>query len=341
VLTRRALLGTVIAATALGATGCTRGGDGASDDVGIGFTVVARVGEEDAYSRDLRELQETGARWVRVGIQAWDLGGWFGERWYWNEDSIRFFSGCISQARSAGLKVSLTLAAMADADEWTLDQYLVVNRLYWSRCAHLAADAGGVDLVQVYNEHDTRDFRSQRPLPEGPSSPYLHDLAAALSSARAEFRSVLPQVPTTTSVGSPVLDETAARRWMEFFDVVAPAVDVLGLNCYPGDSVDRINELPNRLAGFRERYSKPIAITEIGIPTEAGGVVSPETAQRVLPMMLRRAVEAKPLAVLVYQLRNTGVDARDPEQNFGILAADGARRATYDAVAGAVRRYQR
>lgn len=341
-LTRRALLGTAIVAAALGSSCTGRGGGGSGPKpVGVGFTVVARVDRPDAYTRDLAELRATGARWLRVGIQASDLGGWFGERWYWNEPTITFFTQCIAQARTVGLRISLTLAAMANSDGWTFDQYLMVNRLYWARCAQLAAAAGGVDLVQVYNEHDTRDFRSQQPLPGPPSSPYLQDLAVALANARTELRAVLPDVQTTTSVGGAVLDDATARGWTQFFDAVAPSVDVIGLNCYPGDSVERIDQLPSRLATFRDRYRKPVVVTEIGVPTEEGGRVSTETAQRVLPSMLRRAVEGEPLAVLVYQLRNTGDDPRDPEQNFGILTADGRRRATYDSVVDAVRRYQR
>jgi hypothetical protein len=305
----------------------------------IGFTVNANAAAAAAFDEDLRLLRATGANWVRFGVQHWELGGWFGDRWYWKESGFVFLADCVRKARYAGLKISLTLAAMADVPSWTFDQYLRINRLYWQRVAETVAASGGVDVWQVYNEHDAADFRSQAPLPGPPTRPYLSTLAAAISVSRDVVHAALPGCAVTTAVTGLTVDTNTENRWYHFYDVVAPSVDVIGLNCYPGDWLEQIQNLPTRLSRVRSRYDQQVLVTEIGVPTEVGGRITTASAQEVLPLMIGQAARAAPLAVLVYQLRNSGGDPADAEQNFGIYDHQFNPRPTRDAVVSAVHSY--
>jgi len=305
----------------------------------MGFTVNADPNAPANFTADLSRLLAAGANWIRFGIQAWEIGGWYGDRWYFDDAKVAFFADCVRRARGAGLKISLTLAAMANSPDWTFDQYLSINRLYWTKVAQTVAGAGGVEVLQVYNEHDVSDFRSQAALPGPPTTEYLGRLAVALQAAREISHALLPKALVTTAVTGVTVDDNTEARWYHFFDVVAPSLDIIGMNCYPGTWVEQIEKMPIRLARVRDRYKKQVIITEIGAPTETGGTVSVEAAKTVLPLMMGKAAIAEPLAVLFYQLRNTGTNAGEAEQNFGIYTQDGTPRATRDQVVSAIRPY--
>lgn len=305
----------------------------------IGFTVNADPRSLADFEVDLADLRRTGATWIRFGIQAWQLGGWYGDRWYFDDGARAFLGTCVGQARAAGLKISLTLAAMADTPSWSFSDYLRINGIYWAEVARIVAGNGGVDVWQAYNEHDTAHFRDQSVLVGPPSADYLGQLSTAISACRDTVHNLMPATRVTTAVSGLTVDDNTEARWYHFYDVVAAAVDVVGLNCYPGDWVEQIDNLPARLGRVRNRYGKQVVVTEIGVPTERGGRISIPTAQTVLPLMIQRAASAAPLAVLVYQLRNWGDDAYAAEQNFGIYTHDWHRRETYDAVVSAVHAY--
>jgi hypothetical protein len=305
----------------------------------MGFTVNASPSSPASFASDLAALRGTGANWIRFGVQSWQLGGWYGDRWYWDDTTRRFLGGCVEQARAEGLKISLTLAAMADVPSWSFTEYLRVNRIYWAGVAEIVAGAGGVDVWQVYNEHDTAHFRDQSAISGPPTTEYLAQLREAISSCRQIVRSTLTGTLVTTAVSGLTVDANTEARWYHFYDVVAPSVDLIGLNCYPGDWVEQIDNLPGRLGRVRNRYGKQVVVTEIGVPTERGGHITVAAAQNVLPLMMGRAAAAAPLAVLVYQLRNCGDDPYSAEENFGVYNQDGTRRDTYDAVVSAIHPY--
>jgi glycosyl hydrolase family 53 len=324
---RRTLLALVVG----GAAASAGVGAAAGRDV-VGFTVVVDPQRPVDFDRDLAALLTTGASWIRLGVQPWQICSWHPEGWAWDEASLAFFARCIARCRGAGLKISLTLAASVEVAAWSFGQYLDVNRQYWRRCAELAAEGGGVDVLQVYNEHDANDFRSQQPLAGPPSPTYLRDLATALDAARTAVRDLLPRTFVTTTVTGTTVDDATQERWQRFYDVVAPAVDLVSVNCYPGADRRRIADISRRLSHLQDRYGKPVLVAEIGVPTEEGGAVAPEVARTVLPLMIRSAAQGGALAVLVYQLRNTGSDRSQAEQSFGILTADHRRRDTFAAV---------
>jgi hypothetical protein len=295
--------------------------------------VEASPSSAGEFRTDLAHLVATGATWIRFGIQFWDMGTWHQGRWTWDEAHLTFFTDCVRQARRAGLRISLTLAQMVNGPDWNLAKYLAVNREYWAKCVRTVAAGGGVDVVQVYNEADHDHFRTLENLGGRLSLSYLRDLAAAIDAARQETHAVLPRALVTTNVV-----DAGDGHWETFYDTVAAATDLIGVNCYPGDDEQAIQLIPFRLQRMRQRYAKPTLVTEIGVPTEVGGLPVAR-AERVLPMMIGSAAGADPLAVLVYQLRNQGRDTRDPEDSFGIFTYDQVRRPTYDAVVGAVHPY--
>lgn len=300
----------------------------------VGLTMEASPRSARDFRTDLTHLVATGATWMRFGIQFWDMGTWNQGRWTWDQARSAFFTDCVRQARRAGLRISLTLAQMLNGPQWSQAEYLAVNREYWARCMRTVAAGGGVDVVQVYNEADHNHFRTLADLGGTMTPSYLSDLASAIHAAGQEAHAVLPHALVTTNVV-----DGGDAHWETFYDTVAAATDVIGVNCYPGDDEQAIHVIPFRLERLRQRYAKQALVTEIGVPTETGGPIPVASARRVLPQMIGSAAQADPLAVLVYELRNQGRDPRNPEDNFGIFTYDQVRRPTYDAVVSAIHPY--
>lgn len=302
-------------------------------DVGAGFDIRPAAGNQTAFDADLAAMIATGSAWVRYGISSWDAGGIFGGDYYPNAANMSFFSDAFEALRDAGFKISLTLAeAMVNA-EWSEQEFRDYNRLYWQSIASTIGPF--VDVVQVFNEHDTIDYHDNSSTPTLDAT-YLSGLAAAIEVAAEEFHAVKPELRVTTSVMGYPVDDTTQARWETFYDGgIADVVDVLGFNVYPETGASTIASLTTRLNAMQEKYGKRAIVTEIGLPVTDSGYTTAD-AEQAIPAMVNAAAAAKPVAVLVYGLRNTGTDTDDGEQMFGVLNNDGSQRAHYDTVVAAV-----
>lgn len=298
--------------------------DGSSAITGIGFEIPCALTADIAeYDRNIARVVATGATWVRMGWAYWDLSDYRDGKWIWNETNWQRAEDRIRRAREAGLKICLVSAAIRDVPWMSLADYIRMNRAYWRKTVSVAAKAGGVEVYQVYNEHNSRHFRTYAPVAKPPSARYLNDWASAIAAARQEAHAVLPDVLVTTCIGTNV----NTRYWWQIYDVLADSCDVIGINAYPGTYVPSINALGGQIRRTEARYNKRVIITEIGLPLYEGGESS-SVVEEHLPKMVEQAAKGEPLAVIVYSLRNSGTTETDPEQMFGVYTRDHKPRKT-------------
>ena len=107
----------------------------------------------------------------------------------------------------------------------------------------------------------------------------------------------------------------------QFYDAMAQAIDLIGLDLYPDDNEAEIQRLPEFVRHFTWRYGKSVVVAEIGIGTK---IFSEQRQGELLAryMATLEAGEVKPGAGFIYELND---DVTDPEGggSMGIFRADG------------------
>ena len=202
---------------------------------------------------------------------------------------------------------------------------------------HVSSRVGSeVDLWQVYNEHDGRDFRSYAPVALTPA--YLERFRLALLQARTSLRRHSTAPLTTTPFGYPV-NEARHNKWRTFFDGIGSSLDVIAIHVYPERSAAVIGLVPTYMRQLKQRYGKPVAVLEFGLPNVSGYGNNTQVGQAIVEQ-IRAVMSAEPFCATLYQLRDRGTSNNDGEQKFGVLTRDWSRKSYYDAVVAEVRRWR-
>jgi hypothetical protein len=301
----------------------------------VGIYVVADMKDPDAFDRDLAEVVEAGSAWIRIGIPSWVAGRVDKGEFVPNEDNVGFYVDAVKKADAAHLKIAFIQANAHNDDAWTDEQFRAYNTQYWK---YISSKFGRyVDLWQVFNEHDSADFRNHQPLESDEAFPdgYLDRLRLTLVAARAALRSHSKAPITSPPLGYP-LNEDRYARWQTFFDAVGTTLDVISVHAYPGSSAETINLVPTYLDRLKERYDKPVAVTEFGVPSVPSSG-SDESIGAAIAAQLDAIGKADPLCAIVYQLRDRGVDTGDSEAVFGLVRHDFTRKAYYDTVVAEIK----
>ncbi|WP_018332032.1 cellulase family glycosylhydrolase [Actinomycetospora chiangmaiensis] len=300
---------------------------------GFGFTVSSSsdpYGSWAAFTADVDLSAARGLEWVRLGIASWlvapspagaDIG--------WDEHALAVYDREIDYIRSRGLRVFLVTSG---APDWTQGassaEYARVSAAYWSHLAQRFAPR--VAVWQVFNEADSSDYRTFRPL-DRPDRRYTRELAGLLRSARTIVHDVAPGVVVTTnSTGFPV-DDRREAIWTDYFAALAPSLDAVTLDLYPTDDPGQIASLPDRVARAEQRFRLPVYVGEVGLQT-CRGCWSEETQGRAVGAAVAALRTAHPRAVLVYEMRDGGPDTTDGESTFGVVALDGRRKTGFDRI---------
>ena len=316
----------------------------------IGFTVSLHAETMDwgRWTRDMDALQRMEATSIRCGVSPWEV----------SDAQLAHVRRCLEDARSRGLSVMLTCSQLvggnASLDEAALDAATPALTAEAVAYVGRVADAVG-DLVtwwQVANEHDARDWRNwQRPLwdeeavtvaPDDQkvsierervhmTQHYLETLRDVIAACSARIKRDHPEVivhTATTGVGA---NTDAELIWRRFYDVIAPAVDAIGINLYPILWWEKYQEMPARLRRVARRYDRPVLLTEIGLPSRSVEVDT-EHGEWLAAQVDRGTRSADVHGLWLYQLRDAGpVTAPDYKTNaelrFGLLTRDDAHPA--------------
>ncbi len=300
----------------------------------LGMMVFLNPAEPAAFDRDLAALVETGSRWIRMGIPEGQAGSVTGDRWTPNTANMNYFESTVDKADQAGLRIVLVLANALNNNAWTDEQHRTYLGQY---VEHVSSRVGSqVDLWQVYNEHDGRDFRSYAPVTL--TSAYMERLRLALVQARTSLRRYSTAPLTTTAFGYPV-NQARYDKWRTFFDGIGSALDVIAIHAYPERSATVIGLVPTYVRQLKQRYGKPVAVLEFGLPNVSGYGTPTQVGQAVVDQ-IRAVMSAEPFCAALYQLRDRGTNTNDGEQMFGVLNTDWSRKSYYDAVVVEVKRWR-
>lgn len=297
----------------------------------LGFTVAAGFtasgGDLARLRADIDAVVALGGTTIRIGA---DL-------YHTEPGHLAHLRSGIEYARAQGCTVMLTTSQIAHNGEATAAATATAVGF-----VRTVATAVG-DLVtwwQIANEHDARDWRDwsralwdttapdqgeaqrQRALMD---VPYLETLRDVIAACAAEVRAVNPDVVILTATTGVGANTDVELVWRRFYDVVGPAVDMLGINLYPIVWWEKYLEMPARLRRTARRYGKQILITEIGLPK---GTVDDEleTGAWIAHQIDRASRSLDVGGVWVYELRDGGTDPANAEDNFGILTNDGTRK---------------
>jgi hypothetical protein len=298
---------------------------------GVGMMVFV---QQATWARDLKETVASGATWIRMDIPIGVYGSVSNGVFTPNQAQVDFYRSAAQQADAAGLKIVLVMAAAYNSDSWSEAQFRDYNGQYWKAVSQNIGQY--VDLWQIFNEHDGRDYRNQARI--SLTAAYLTRFRDTLASARTAVRKYSSAPLTTTPFGYPV-DEARYTRWQTFFDGIGPSLDVIGVHAYPEKSAKVIGRVPAYINRLKARYDKPVAVLEFGLPSVAGYGNSAEVG-KAIANEINAIMGAAPMTATLYQLRDRGTDSNNGEMVFGILRDDFSKKDYYDTVVTEVKRWR-
>jgi arabinogalactan endo-1,4-beta-galactosidase len=298
---------------------------------GVGMMVFV---QQATWARDLKETVASGATWIRMDIPIGVYGNVSNGAFTPNQAQVDFYRSAAQQADAAGLKIVLVMAAAYNNDSWSEAQFRDYNGQYWKAVSKNIGQY--VDLWQIFNEHDGRDYRNNAPI--SLTAAYLTRFRDTLASARTALRMYSSAPLTTTPFGYPV-NEARYTKWQTFFDGVGPSLDVIGVHAYPEKSAEVIGHVPTYIKRLKARYNKPVAVLEFGLPSVASYGTSAEVG-KAIAHEINAIMGAAPMTATLYELRDRGTDTNNGEMVFGILRDDFSKKDYYDTVVAEVKRWR-
>lgn len=294
------------------------------------------------FKRDIDLMVEYGQTWARFAVPAWAISYYDNDRNYIlktaagnpDVDVYTYYQEAIQYMNDAGLNIyMISVGTTAQGSQFTQAEYIENISKHWEFLAENFAD--DVDVIQIYNEAQGYHYRFYEEVDEADFQSYWEEMSGMFAIARSIFKAENPDVQmTTNSFGWPIWYDVEAE-WLAFFDVVGENLDVITLDMYP-DTQDQIPRLAEFIKNAKDRYGKPVIVGETG---RQGYVDAGNDYSRSIPGQEENVVlymnafrESEATAILMYQLRDTGPDQTQGEQNFGILEYDGSRKASFDGI---------
>jgi hypothetical protein len=286
-------------------------------------------------------LQESGSRWVRLGV------GWDGTETapgVYNEERLTMYDSIVSRARAAGQRVLFMVhdtpgwanggqnvnVPPTDPDDITPFMKMLAARYYLR----------GVEAVEIWNEPDTSRFWEPAPDPRA--------YAALLRSAYAGVKAGAPEMKVvfggTSGNDYAFISEAYAGGARGHFDIMAthPYTGSGSPDVTWRDGAGRPSEWA--FTSYREIRSlmlahgddKPIWFTEFGWATATQGwsTVTPEVQAAYLTRAFEILRQDPYVGVAFwYNLRNNywDHDADTSEAQFGLLTTNWTPKPSYAA----------
>jgi hypothetical protein len=330
-------------AVLLAAAGCAASSEGgpptgehAGFSPGSGLTTADPV----RLAAELDAIRASGARWVRVDVD------WSGAEPSPGRYDFSTVDRVVEAAASRDLEV---LGLLSYTPAWArplgTDQFRPpTDPAAMARFATVAGHRWGsrVAAWEVWNEPNLGDYWSPRADPAA--------YTRLLTTVAPALRAADPGTPVLSGGLAPAVTGDRDVDPVTFLDGIyvadgADALDAVAVHPYsyparPDDLTtagwNSFVRLPLIHAVMSENGDddKKVWITEYGAPTGTSEqAVSPERQAELIANGIARARRLPWVAtVLVYSLRDTGTDASDREQNFGVLRDDGSPKPAWDTV---------
>ncbi|SNT01541.1 hypothetical protein [Rhodococcoides kyotonense] len=333
---------TVVAAAAL-ALGLTAPAAQAAPPSGLGFSSGAPfvLLDDATLNNELVAGREVGASWVRVVVNWAAIETAPGVFDWSNTDRV------VNAARAQGYSV---LAVLAGTPAWAqggipsfLPGAVPADAGTYGAFAGAAATHLGdrVDTYEVWNEPNIPSFFA--PVD---ASRYVGLLRAAYPSIHAGDPGatvISAGLATTIDTGgwtvAPVtfLQQMYAAGAAGFMDAVAlhPYTFPFTVENDPNGQWTQVDQAYGTMTANGDG-GKKIWITELGAPTGNGPMSVSEDAQAaIIGSSLAKASQLPYVGpVFVHSLRDSGTDAFDSEQNYGLLRSDFSRKPSFAVVQG-------
>ncbi len=301
-----------------------------------GFTMLHDSLEE--LRRDLDAMVDLGVERLRIDL-SWASLQPEPDRFDWSStDRV------LREATARGIDV---LAVVGFQPSWAeradaADQALPPDSAAFSTFVRAAAERyrDEVDAWEIWNEPNTRRFWGAEPDPA--------DYAALVAAVSPVIRAAEPGAAVVVGAMSPAQDgpgEVSPEGFLTgLYDQLDPNLfDAVSVHPYtypalPTQTQDyntffQLEALHQVMAAAADAGT-PIWLTEFGAPTGTSDTAVSDDEQAVqISSGIEEARSRSYLGPLyVYSLRDAGTDPANPEDDFGILRADGSPKPAYAAV---------
>lgn len=295
----------------------------------FGFT-GAEVHDASALDDALAQLEEMaalGARVVRCGIgdtQVLRSWGTTAQSAALAPDRVSAIHRVFACARELGMGVWMMLIVSYPDESASAADWRRKTEQWWQLVAEEFADE--VAVVQIFNEADGSHYRFHTEIADSDRDSYYGELAELLAAASKTFHAMSPHVQVTTNLSGWPSGDRVQARWERALDVIAPSLDLVTVDIYFDHAVDdtEMPRFPARIAALRRRYGKPVAIGEIGDPTQ--GSAQKERAQQQYYEQYVRLLRGLDLSYVVFYQYRDRAATTDAEATFGITRADGTAK---------------
>src|SRR5260221_3559611 len=234
----------------------------------------------------------------------------------WNEPNLQIYDQATIYAKQKGLKIfgvfSIPLGN-PDPGPVTLDnsQLTTISQNYYTTLANRFGTK--IDLWQVFDKADCYDY--QNPASFAVLSPgYLSNLNSLITTSRTAIRNVISGADVTTTACGNAFDQTYKDRVTTYFDALNANLDAVSLDVYPNNTnvtsiTDSTTGLGNFISTLTSRYSKTVAISELGVCTSTTqsdiDLGYTEQGQKDMIMSIINSVKSShPSVLAIYEMQD-------------------------------------
>ncbi|HVK44103.1 MAG TPA: glycosyl hydrolase [Micropruina sp.] len=304
-----------------------------------GVTLDDPEGTMAMYQNDIDTMAAAGQTWTRYGVNFADVvSGGTATTITWYTPGLEMYDQALDYAQAKGMQVCLVLSGAPDyAQGYTFANYRTLTNVYWQFLVNRWANR--VALWHFFNESSGSHYQTFESIPFSAvgqnnfPAGYLTELATLIGDGRGLVRAANPGGLVSTSVeGYPMNDDRQAE-WEFYLDVVGASLDVISLHLYTDDYAPEIAAMGTRVAAIRNRYQKPVFVTEFGIPTSA----FTEAQQGTLVVQQIESLKAGLVrAMILYTHRDLSATYDESINSFGIRLNNGTNKAGYAAITTAL-----
>lgn len=288
------------------------------------------------FKSNIDELVANGQRWIRVNIIDFEVANPLSNptssnKIEWNTANLAAYDQAIDYAISHGIKVFLVTNTPSFAANYPLSDYQALTAEYHSFLANRYR--GKIAVWNVFNEADVHNYTDYGPVTLSPT--YLSNFNSVLASARSAIKTQDQGILITTNAGGYPLNDTLIANWYQFFDAIKDNLDIISVDMYPAPNMDEVVKLNTRIEEISSRYSKDVAVAEIGLCTTTP-TYTEEGQQNYMVQSINNLKLSSAKIVLLYEIMDENTLSNTCEGTFGIIRTDGIKKSSFAPIMAAM-----
>lgn len=255
-----------------------------------------------------------------------------------NPDNLALYDEAIRYAKQKGIKVFLVttvpLWAQTYSDpvnawevKYTLEEYQLITRAYYAELTARWADK--VEVWQLFNEANKHVFDSYAEFSY--DAAYLDLFDVVLETAVSTIQETIPDATITINPGGWPYDEAVHASFLAYLDALGHHTTDISLSrsdIYPDDDASIIALLSQRTEEIKNRYNKPVFITETGLCTDSTRFDAQDQITYI-PQHLDQFTAGGARLLLLYQYQDNSFLSGPCENTFGLKDAAGVQKLSY------------